>query len=92
MAGLIARVQPAAIADVRAAVASGVRVDEFSPITAARGANSEIGQHGRRKVTDDDDYVASVTIKAGERQNAVVPVVRNKPGKTIALAIKLVQG
>ena len=92
VAWLVASVQPAAIADIRAAIACGVGIEDLSPIAAPWGADFEFSANEGREIADNYYNTSAVAIEARKRQNAVVAIVRDEPAKAVAFAIEFVQG
>src|SRR5271157_861128 len=79
------------VADVRASVISGVRVQSLAIVAAGGHANAVLLAHDRREITDDDHGIIGVLRPAKKGQDAVFPVMQLQPFVALPVEIDLVE-
>src|SRR5947207_2683051 len=92
LGGMIGGLLAAHVADVGAAVVSGVGVHDFAIEAGLRNAETVAFADDGRGVNDGDDEIFRVFAAANERKDAVVRVVGVNPFETVPVKLDLMEG
>jgi len=88
---MFARIHPAQVADVGAAINSCVGIEHFLVVPGPRHADVIAVSHHRRGVQNDDQHVVGIFAAPDKRVHAVIGIVRVHPFETLPVKINLVQ-